>query len=104
MKYKIDLHTHSVLSHDGGISELEYKSVLDAHILDFVAITDHNQIEFALQMHEQFPEKIIVGEEIKTNEGDIIGLFLTKLISPGLSSKKTVELIKDQDGLVYIPH
>lgn len=104
MSYKIDLHTHSVLSHDGGISEQEYTNLLSKKILDFVAITDHNQIDFALKLNKKFPKQIIVGEEVKTLEGDVIGLFLTKLVPLGLSAKETMEEIKRQNGLVYIPH
>lgn len=102
--YKIDLHTHSTLSHDGGISEQNYIDTLSKKTLDYVAITDHNQIDFAISLSKKFPNNIIVGEEIKTSEGDIIGLFLTKLVPPGKSAKETVAEIKHQGGLVYVPH
>ena len=104
MKYKIDLHTHSILSYDGGISRQEYINALNNKILDCIAITDHNEIDFALNLYKDFPKNIIVGEEIMTNDGEIIGLFLKKLIPKHLSVIKTIELIKEQNGLVYIPH
>jgi hypothetical protein len=72
--------------------------------LDFIAVTDHNTTEFARGLHKKFGDKIIVGEEITTSEGEIIGLYLKNDISPGLSAKETAKQIKAQGGLVYIPH
>jgi predicted metal-dependent phosphoesterase TrpH len=104
VKYKIDLHTHSILSYDGGISRQEYIDALKNNTLDYIAITDHNEIDFALKLNKEYPENIIVGEEVMTNDGEIIGLFLTKHIPKHLSVPHTIELIKEQGGLVYIPH
>lgn len=101
---KLDLHTHSLLSHDGGISMEEYKKALSTGRLDCIAITDHNEIDFALAAHKKFGKAIIVGEEIKTTEGEIIGLFLSERIERGLSVVDTIRAIKEQKGLVSIPH
>ncbi len=102
--FKVDLHTHSVASPDGGISAREYKDALDTDILDAIAVTDHNSVDFALALHESLGDRIIVGEEIMTTHGEIVGLFLTKLVPAGLSPLDTIRAIKDQNGLVYIPH
>jgi predicted metal-dependent phosphoesterase TrpH len=102
--YKVDLHTHSSLSSDGGISAADYRKMLDSGRLDYAAITDHNQINFALKLHKSLGDRIIVGEEIGTGEGEIIGLYMKKKIEPGLGAKKTVQEIRRQKGLVYIPH
>lgn len=104
MKIKVDLHTHSVFSGDGGIKKEEYASLLKSGFLDCIAITDHNEIKFAQEMHKEFGEKIIVGEEITTRDGEIIGLFLKKVISKDLSALETAKLIHAQGGVVYIPH
>lgn len=104
MKYKIDLHTHSNFSFDGGIHLEQYRQFLDDKKLDFVAVTDHNLLHNALVIHDTLGSRIIAGEEIKSQGGDIIGLYLTQEIKPGLSVKQTVEEIKVQGGLVYIPH
>jgi predicted metal-dependent phosphoesterase TrpH len=101
---KVDLHTHSTVSHDGGISKEQYKLILEGKVLDYVAITDHNTAQLALELHAEWGERVIVGEEIMTNQGEIIGLFLTKTIQPDKSAKATVAAIKTQGGLVYIPH
>ena len=102
--YKVDLHTHSVASTDGGITAAQYNKALGLGLLDCIAITDHNRIDFATHIQHQLGEKIIVGEEIMTSAGEIIGLFLTEPIKPGLTPNETIKQIKAQGGLVYIPH
>lgn len=102
---RIDLHTHSEASIDGGLSPEDYADILRNEKLDVVAITDHNRIDFAQGLQKALgEERIIVGEEITTSDGDIIGLFLKTQIEPGLSVKQTIDEIKIQGGLVYIPH
>lgn len=102
--YKLDLHTHSSLSYDGGISRKQYKRLLENGVLDAVAITDHNETRLARELNSELGDKIIVGEEIKTLDGEIIGLFLKKTIKPGLTAIDTIAQIREQEGLVYIPH
>ncbi len=101
---KIDLHTHSQGSNDGGIRLEEYIDALKDGKLDCIAITDHNTIGLAQQLHQTLGEQIIVGEEITTSGGEIIGLFLTKPVIPGQTPLETVKSIKNQGGIVYIPH
>lgn len=102
--FKIDLHTHSTASFDGGITKRQYKDILDNNLLDFVAVTDHNETRFARELRDLLGDRIIVGEEIRSKDGEVIGLFLKKTIRPGLSVIDTIREIKEQDGLVYIPH
>lgn len=102
--YKLDLHTHSIISYDGGITIAGYTKLLEKGTLDCVAVTDHNETRFARMLHERFGEKIIVGEEISTTAGDMIGLFLTETVQPHLSAADTAAAIHRQGGLVYIPH
>lgn len=104
MNFKVDLHTHSIESPDGGITAQQYRQALSSKQLDFIAITDHNSINFAQQLHKELGDNIIVGEEIMTTAGEIIGLFLTEAIPAGLTPQATVAKIKDQSGIVYIPH
>lgn len=102
--FKLDLHTHSVASPDGGITLRQYRMALENGRLDCIAITDHNRIDFATQAKAQLGERIIVGEEIMTSHGEIIGLFLDEPIEPGMSPEDTIAAIREQHGLVYIPH
>lgn len=102
--YKIDLHTHSSASRDGGVTAEQYAHVLSTNVLDIIAVTDHDTIDFALRLQEHLGDRIIVGEEIMTTGGEIIGLYLKERIRPGLSPLETIKQIKEQGGLVYVPH
>jgi predicted metal-dependent phosphoesterase TrpH len=104
MNLKADLHTHSSASPDGGITADQYRSVLAQNKLDVIAITDHNRIDFAQQLQAELGQQIIVGEEIMTTAGEIVGLFLTQAIPAGLSPQQTITEIQQQGGVVYIPH
>ncbi|HEU4913994.1 MAG TPA: PHP domain-containing protein [Candidatus Saccharimonadales bacterium] len=104
MACKIDFHTHSEASPDGALTERDYRRIFDRGLLDGAAVTDHNRIDNALKLQGVFGDKIIVGEEITTQAGEVIGLFLTEAIPAGLPLAEAVRAIKGQGGLVYVPH
>ena len=72
--------------------------------LNCIAITDHNKIQGALEARRLADFTVIVGEEVKSSQGDIIGLFLEEEVPKGLSPLETVRRIRDQGGLVMVPH
>lgn len=103
--YKIDLHTHSIASPDGGLKLADYRRMLERGRLDVVAITDHDTISFAQVAQARLGEQaVIVGEEITTRQGEIIGLYLEETVPAGLNLTEAVAAIRAQNGLVYVPH
>ncbi len=102
---KIDFHIHTAYS---SCSSIKIPDLIDKCVLlgiNAIAITDHNSIEGALiARNNSRGIEIIIGEEISTKQGEIIGLFLEEFIPPTLSIEETIEQIKSQRGLVYIPH
>ena len=74
--------------------------------LTHLAITDHDRIDVALEARELAPPEltVIIGEEVKTRDGDLICLFLERAIPPGLSAQETIAAAREQGGLVGIPH
>ena len=102
---KIDLHSHSSASKDGGISLEQYKKILNSGTIDVIAITDHDRIDFAQNAQNVLgSENIIVGQEVTTIDGDILGLYLKNPISAGLTAKAAADEIHKQGGLVCVPH
>lgn len=101
---KVDFHVHSNASVDSSITDEQIEKTLGDGILDKIAITDHNETSRAIKLYEQLGDKIIIGEEITSEAGHIIGLFLKKKVPRGLSLKNTVDNIKEQGGIVYLPH
>ena len=101
---KADLHVHSEYSPDSESSLADIINYCTANGINCVAITDHNAIDGAVELQKMAAFTVIIGEEILTSSGEIIGLFLSELIPPKLSAQETVKRIKDQGGLVLIPH
>jgi predicted metal-dependent phosphoesterase TrpH len=104
---KVDLHTHSQASPDGSLTAADYRRMLETGRLDYIAVTDHNTAEFAIRLKAELGnmgERIIVGEEIRTVDGEIIGLYLTETVPKMLTPQETIAAIRKQGGLVCIPH
>jgi hypothetical protein len=72
--------------------------------LDRIALTDHNTIDGALALARLVPELAIVGEEAKTREGEVIGLFITSRLPPYLSAEEVMDLVHGMGGITYMPH
>ncbi|MCU0484315.1 MAG: PHP domain-containing protein, partial [Chloroflexi bacterium] len=74
--------------------------------LTHVAVTDHDRIDGALEARELAPAglTVLVGEEVKTTEGDLICVFLAEAIPPGLSPAEAIAAAREQGALVGIPH
>jgi predicted metal-dependent phosphoesterase TrpH len=101
---KADLHLHTNFSPDSLITPEGLVTRCLKVGLNCVAVTDHNVLEGALRMQTIAPFRVIIAEEIKTTEGEVIGFFLRERIPPGLSPEETVRRIKEQGGLVGVPH
>lgn len=104
MGLKVDLHTHSTGSPDGSLSLADYRQMITTGQLDYIAVTDHDSIEQALVTAAELGDRIIVGQEITTKDGELVGLFLTKPVTPGQTPGQTATDIRAQGGLVYVPH
>jgi len=102
---RADFHTHTSFSHDGHQTPRELVERARAVKLDRVAVTDHHTLDGALRAQDLDRARVIVGEEITARCGThIIGLFLTMRIAPGRPLEAIVEEIRDQGGVVYLPH
>ncbi len=106
---KADLHMHSTYS--DGIGSIEH---ILAHVqnntnLDVIAVTDHDVIEGSLRTRDLWQKgnyrfDFVVGEEVSTKEGHLLGLFIEKLVPQGLSMERSIDLIHEQGGLAIIAH
>lgn len=101
---RVDLHLHSRYSHDSRTSLEALVERSRECGLDRIALTDHNTVEGALELARISPELAIVGEEAKTREGEVIGLFITRRLPPYLRAEEAMDLVHEMGGLTYIPH
>jgi predicted metal-dependent phosphoesterase TrpH len=102
---RIDCHLHTVASGDSVLTLAELADRGRQAGLDAVCVTDHNVTEAAVAAAgRDLGLRVIVGEEIRTPDGDVIGLFLTERIPYVLPLAEVIALIRGQGGLVYVPH
>lgn len=100
----VDLHSHTRFSFD---SSMPPEVLVDRCVkkgITCLAVTEHNNIAGAVYVQQIAPFKVIIGEEIKTDHGEIIGLFLKEEVPRDLSPAETVERIHRQGGLAAVPH
>lgn len=110
---RVDFHVHSIYSPDSIITFEMLVEYCRRNSVDAVAIMDHDVIEGALEFSRaagemlragEWAPRVLVGEEIRSSKGEICGLFLNRWIRPGLSPEATMDRIRAQGGLVYVPH
>ncbi len=101
---RVDLHSHTMHSGDSTTTPDEVEEAVLACGIDVLCITDHNATRGAMELAERLACRVIVGEEVKTHAGEIIGLFLSERIPGGLQPVEVCERIRSQGGIVYIPH
>ena len=106
MKAFVDLHCHTSASFDSLAAPEAVVRAAASRGLTHLVITDHDRIEGALRARDAAPGglTIIVGEEVRTADGDLIAVFLEQAVAPGRPAAETIAEIRAQGGLVGIPH
>jgi predicted metal-dependent phosphoesterase TrpH len=103
-RVRADLHAHTHFSRDGFISPERFVKSYVKRGVTCVAVSDHNNMVGALEVAKIAPFRVILSEEIKSSEGEIIGWFLREPIVKGMTPEDTVRAIREQGGLVCVPH
>ena len=104
-RIKVDLHTHTRVSFDAWTSPRAYVERAAAAGMGAMAVTDHGTIEGALRVRDLDPPfQVIVGEEVVTRQGEIVGLFLDGPVPPGRSVEETCDHVHARGGLVMVSH
>ena len=101
---RVDMHLHTMWSGDATTTPEELASAVQETGLDVLCITDHGTINGAAELADQLGCRVVVGQEVRTGVGEIIGLFLTDRVPAGLKPEEVCMSITAQGGLVYIPH
>lgn len=106
-----DFHVHTRFSRDSLMGEDRFIRLAIERGLTHVAVTNHNNVEGAIVVRDRVAAlgmadrlRIIVGEEVSTSDGEVVGIFLTETIPAGRSADETADAIHAQGGLVSIPH
>jgi predicted metal-dependent phosphoesterase TrpH len=109
MKLRADFHSHSHYSRDSVINPRTFIDECLRKGVNCIAVTDHNEIEGAFVIEKLAREtaaelRVLIGEEVKTAEGEIIGLFLKEFVPRDMSPEDTITAIHEQGGLAIVPH
>jgi hypothetical protein len=106
-----DFHIHTRFSRDSILGETSFARLAVERGLTHVAITNHNNVEGAVAVRDTVAElglddrlTVILGEEVSTADGEVVGIFLNRTIPRGLSADEAADAIHEQGGLVSIPH
>lgn len=101
---RVDLHVHSAASFDCKVKPRLVAQRCESLGLGAIFLTDHDTIAGATSLPQRIAPRVLTGEEITTREGELIGLFLQTEVESGGSALDTAREIKEQGGLVYLPH
>ena len=106
---RADLHNHSYYSPDSILSPVKMLQRAREQRLDVIAVTDHNTTRGGIAVRDLAAKRdpdirIIVGEEVRTKNGEVLGLFLTEDVPRDLSASETIDRIHAQGGLAGTPH
>ena len=101
----MDTHTHCEASPDSRTPVADQALAVRSAGIDVVCATDHNTIDGALRLREIADGfRVVIGEEISSRDGEIIGLFLDRAVPRDLTGEETIARIHDQGGLAVVPH
>jgi hypothetical protein len=102
----IDLHCHTSASFDCLSKPADVVRAAADRGLTHLVVSDHDRIDGALRARDQAPAglTVIVGEEVRTADGDLVCAFLERAVPPGRPAAETIGMVREQGGLVGIPH
>jgi predicted metal-dependent phosphoesterase TrpH len=102
--WRVELHSHTHYSKDCIVTPETILTLCDQRGIDRIAITDHDTAEAALMMHAAFPDRVIVGEEIMTRRGELLGYFMRETVPGGLTPDETIRRLRDQGAVISVAH
>jgi len=103
-RIRVELHVHTRLSKDSLADPEKILARCETLGIDLIAITDHNEIDAALALHARAPERVIVGEEVETTQGELLGYFMSERVPGGLDPMEAIARLKAQGAVISVPH
>lgn len=101
---RVELHAHTYHSDDSLMLPRRMLSTCAARGIDMLAITDHNSISGALEAAQIDPERVILGEEIKTTQGELLAFFVQEEVPPGLGPRDAIQVLRGQGAVISVSH
>jgi predicted metal-dependent phosphoesterase TrpH len=99
-----EFHSHTVYSKDSLTTPRQFLLACRKKSIERVVITDHNTIQGALRIREIDPDRVIVGEEIMTQSGELLAVFVEEEVPPGLPALEAISLLRQQNAFISVSH
>jgi predicted metal-dependent phosphoesterase TrpH len=101
---RVEFHCHTAISRDSSNRLPHLLKVARQRGLDRLVITDHNTIVNAMRAKQMDPELVIVGEEVKTTQGELLAYFVTKGVPKNTPPMEAIQMLKEQNAFISIAH
>jgi hypothetical protein len=101
---RVEFHCHTIYSKDSLVAPEKLVAACQKKGIDRVVITDHNAIEGAQRAQEVDPQRVIVGEEIMTDRGEILAAYVKERIPPLLTPQETIDRLRNQGAFISVSH
>ncbi len=103
-RWTVELHCHTYHSADSLVLPQQLLATCRGRGVDRVAITDHNRLEGALEAASIDPDRVILGEEIMTTQGELLAFFVREEIPAGLTPEESIRRLRQQDAFISVSH
>ncbi|KAA3643578.1 MAG: PHP domain-containing protein [Chloroflexi bacterium] len=104
LRLRVEFHCHTIYSKDSLTKPEKLVDTCRKRGIDRAVVTDHNTIAGALKAREIDPERVIVGEEIMTQQGELLAAYVQDEVPAGLDAFKTIEILRDQKAFISVSH
>jgi predicted metal-dependent phosphoesterase TrpH len=101
---RIELHSHTTYSKDSLMTPRRLLEICEARGIDRIAITDHNEIDGALEAARLDPERVIISEEIMTSKGELLAYFIQRRVDPHQDPIETIQQLRNQGAVISVAH
>ena len=104
MQVRVEFHCHTLFSKDSLTHPEALIQTCRRKGIDRLAVTDHNTIAGARAAQRLDPERVIVGEEIMTEKGELLALFVQEEIPKGLPPLDVIRRLREQEAFISVSH
>lgn len=101
---RVEFHCHTYASADSLVRPQDLLETCRRLGIDRVVITDHNAISGALEAQQLDPSRVIVGEEILTQKGELLAAFVQELVPRGLPPLEAIQRLREQGAFISVSH
>ncbi len=104
MMLRLEFHCHTHHSRDSLVDPASLLAACMRKNIDRVVVTDHNIISGAMECQQIDPQRVVVGEEILTQGGELLAAFVKERIPPGLTALETIDILRQQGAFISVSH